>query len=118
MSATIIQRLMTATVLIHVCDYLLNMHVSANYVLALGDRLGHSCIYPFSHQSGNNQCLLNPSSVPGRFSRERGICGPVHIKVHLGGDKRTCYKSSLPEEIQVGVEKNVGNEQETVGGSA
>lgn len=94
MSATIIQRLMTATVLIHVCDYLLNMHVSAKYVLALGDRLGHSCIHPFSHQSGNNQCLLNPS-VPGRFSRERGICGPVHIKVHLGGDKENMLQIFL-----------------------
>lgn len=40
------------------------------------------------------------------------------LKYTWVGTKRTCYKSSLPEEIQVGVEKNVGNEQETVGGSA
>lgn len=86
-SATIIQRLMTATVLIHVCDYLLNMHISANYVLALGYRLGHSCIHPFIHQSGNNQSLLNSPYIPGRSSSERGICDPVHIKVFLGGDK-------------------------------
>lgn len=56
--ATIIQTLMTATAFIHVSDYLLNMHISANYVLALDYMLGHSCIYPFIHPSCNNQCLL------------------------------------------------------------
>lgn len=79
-NAAIIQRLMTARVLIHVCDYLLNMHVSVNFVLALGRRLGHSCIHPCIHQSGNNQCLLNSPYLPGRSSSERGICNPVHIK--------------------------------------
>lgn len=88
MSAIIIQRLMTATVLIHVCDYLLNMHVSANYVLALGYRLGHSCIHTFIHQFGNNQCLLNSPYVPDRSSSERGICDPVHIKYTSVGTKR------------------------------
>lgn len=79
-SAAITQRLMTARVLIHVCDCLLNMHVGANYVLALGYRLGRSCIHPFIHQPGNNQCLLNSPYLPGRSSSERGICNPVHIK--------------------------------------